>query len=304
MEAALTALAPVFCIVLIGYSLRRLRFLDDGFWPHAEKVTYYVFFPALLFTSLSTASFNDYPALPMGGALVTGILVTAALTLFLRRFLECDGPAFSSVFQGAVRMNTYVGIAGAMALAGDEGVTLIAIAILAIVPLVNLLCVPILAHFGSQETHGVRTAIIQIVKNPLILGCAAGYAVNASDLPLPGPVFETLRILSKAALPMGLMAVGAGLNFAALKTHATPMALSAVLKLLVYPLATAIACELYKVPDSAALVALIFSALPTASSSYILARQLGGDASLMAGVITSQTVAAAVTMPLVLYYLV
>lgn len=295
----MSVLLPIFAVIFLGVVFKRTGFLTDAFWPHAEKATYYVFFPCLLIGNLSTAHFGDYAVLPMSGAIVTGLLSVSALALFVRRWLPIEGAAFSSLFQGSIRMNTYVGIAGASALAGSDGVTLSAIAIIATVPLVNVLCVTVLAHMGTENsTGGVWRVLRSLISNPLIVGCAVGIFLNAANTSLPPSVFEVVHILGRAALPLGLLAVGAGLAFSHMLPNALALSLSCVFKLALLPSITALACVLYDVPDSARVIAVLFTALPTATSSYILARQMGGDHRVMAGIITVQTLLAMATWPL------
>jgi len=298
----MTVLIPIFAIILLGALCKRFNVLDHGFWPQAERATYYVFFPCLLFNNLATAGFEDMPVLPMAGAMVTAVLAVAGLLLFARPWLGLSGPAFSSVFQGAIRPNTYVGLAGAMTLAGAQGVTLTAIAILSMVPLVNLLCVPVVAHFGAGQDAGFKRTLLEIVKNPLLVACAAGALANATDVWLPPPVFEIFALLGRASLPMALLAVGAGLTFASLRANALAVGVSSLAKLALLPAAAGLACTLYQVPLSSALVAVLFAAVPVSASSYILARQLGGDDGCMAAIITAQTVLAAATLPVALSF--
>ncbi len=300
----MTVLVPIFAVILLGVLCKRSGFLDESFWWQAEKATYYVFFPCLLMGNLSTARFGDFALLPMGGAIVTGLLTVSVLALFLRRFLRMDGPAFSSLFQGAVRMNTYVGIAGASALAGSDGVTLSAIAIIAVVPLVNVLCVTVLAHQGRGNGKGGLLGVLrQVLSNPLILGCLAGIGLNLGNAQLPQAVFEVVHILGRTALPLGLLAVGAGLRFRMPGRSVKALLVASLLKLLLLPAVTALACTLYDVPETGRLIAVLFTALPTASSSYILARQMGGDHELMAAIITGQTLLAMATLPAVIMVL-
>ncbi len=294
----MSVLLPIFAVILLGCVFKRTGFLDQHFWRQAERVTYYVFFPCLLIGNLSTARFTDYAVLPMGGAIVTGLLSISGIALFVRSWLPLDGPAFSSLFQGAVRINTYVGIAGAAALAGSEGVTLSAIAIIAIVPLVNVLCVSVVSYLGRGDGQaGVWSTVYSLLKNPLIISCVVGIALNTSKASLPPSVFEVVHVLGRAALPLGLLAVGAGLSFFHLRTNVLALCCSSLFKLMLLPLVTALACALYNVPEPARIIAVLFTSLPTATSSYILARQLGGDDGLMAAIITIQTLLAMGTLP-------
>ena len=143
----------------------------------------------------------------------------------------------------------------------------------------------------------------ELAKNPLILSCAAGFSLNLLGLRLPAAIGETLRILGSASLPMGLLAVGAGFRFSSVGTHLRGVAASSLCKLVLLPLLTAACCDLLGVSGAALGAAVIFTAIPVSASSFILARQMGGDHGLMAAIITVETLAAALTMPLLFGFL-
>lgn len=294
------AIAPVFLLIFLGYAARARRLLADGFWEPAERLIYFVLFPALLIETLASAELADLDIAPMAGALVAAIAVLVAVLLLLRPLLRLPGPAYTSVFQGVVRQNTYIGLAVAFAVYAEQGLAAAAVAVAVIVPLVNLLSVTVLARFGSQGQASWRGAARQVARNPLIIACAIGIALNATGIGLPPVIGPLLQILGRAALPLGLIAVGAGLDLAAARAAGPPVALAAGLRLIVLPAVTALACQALGVGPVATFVAVLFNGTPASPSSYILARLLGGDARLMAGIITVQTALSLLTLPLVL----
>lgn len=296
----LAAIAPVFAIILLGYALKRVGFPGDEFWPAAERATYFLFFPALLFGNLARGDFGNMAAAPVAAVLATVVLAVAGILLALRTRLPFDGPGFTSVFQGSIRPNTYVGLAGASALYGPRGLTLAALAIVVLIPLVNLLCVPTVSRYGSRGRKGPLDSVLEVARNPLILGCAAGFASNALSLPFPRFLFDMVDILARPALPLALLAVGAGLRFGNMAGHAKGIVAASAAKLAVIPLLVLAGLHLCGVSGEPAAIAMLFAALPTSASSYILARQLGGDEALMASIITFHTISATVTLPLLL----
>jgi hypothetical protein len=291
---------PVFLLIFLGWALRRRGFPGDDFWTPAERLTYFLFFPVLLASTLARADFAELAVLPMAGAIVAAILVMTAALLVVRTRLGLDGPGFTSLYQGAVRMNTYIGLAIVFGVAGDAGGAAAAVAVAAIVPLVNVLCVTLLARHGTAAQPTLGGVARQVATNPLILGCLAGGLLNVSGVGSPPVLGEIMDLLGRAALPLGLLCVGAALDLRAARATPGPVALSAALKLFVLPGLTWVACLVLGVDGIAAFVAVLFNGLPTATSAYILARQLGGDATLMASTITAQTLLAMLTLPLVL----
>ncbi len=298
MTEIVLALVPVFLLIAIGYAIRRTGFISEAFWAPADKITFYVFFPALLFRSLASA---DLEGLPLGGAvaaLVLAILAVTAILLLLRTRLGLDGPAFTSVLQGGIRPNTYVGLAAALALFGAPGLSVAAVAIVAFVPLVNVISTTVLARFASDGGTGWRATARVVAANPLILACLGGIAVNLAGLRLPPVVDPLLDILGRPALVLGLISVGAGLDLAAARGAGRTIAATSAFKLLALPAFAALGLSLLGVSGLTATVALLFAALPTSATSYVMARLMGGDHALMAGIITVETLLATATLPL------
>lgn len=295
------SLVPVFLLIALGAVMRRARFPGDAFWPAVESATYYLFFPALLARSLAGADLGGFDPAPMAAALLSAVFALAALVLAARRWLTPDGPAFTSLFQGAVRFNTFVGLGSVSALYGQAGVTLFAVAIAVMIPTLNVLCVGVLArhaHRGARPDW--RRQFLLLAQNPLILGCLAGIALNVSGIGVPWGVGGVLEILGRAALPLGLLAVGAGLDLGNVHAARRLVLIAGALKLVALPLLMSASCAVFGVDGLTRTVAILWAALPGASNAYILARQMGGDATLMASMITVSTVGALVTMPVLL----
>lgn len=292
------ALLPIVLLIMLGMGLRRLGFLAEGFWPQAERLSYYVLVPCLFFHSLATAKLDALPARELVTTLILSILAVAALLVALRPVLKVDGPTFTSIFQGGIRFNNYVGVTLAAGLFGTQGLALAALCSAAIVPTVNILCVLVFARHGAARLSG-RGIARQLVTNPLVLGSFAGIGFQLLGLSLPAGIEPALRALGAASLPIGLLCVGAALEFGSVQGWIAPVATSSAVKFLVLPVVTVAVATLMGLTGPALVIALLFQALPTASSAYVMARQLGGDAPLMAGITALQTLFALVALPFV-----
>ncbi|ANH75837.1 membrane transport family protein [Ralstonia insidiosa] len=301
--AILLALAPVALLVALGYGLKHTGFIADAFWPQAERLCYYALLPALFTHGLASAHLQALPVLPLAGTLIVATVVVAVALVLTRPWMRVDGAAFTSVFQGGVRFNNYVGVSLAAGLFGAKGIALAAVCNAAIVPTVNLLCVLVFARFGSVRLSGKALAR-QIVTNPLVVACVLGIAMQIAGVQVPTLIEPAVRSLGVASMPLGLLCVGAALNFSGVRAWVQPVAVSSLAKFLAMPVLTLLVGHAIGLTDVALMVALLFQALPTASSSYIMARQLGGDAPLMAGITAAQTVLAAAAMPAVMTLLV
>ncbi len=298
MSVAL-ALVPIMLLIGFGVLLRQRGLLSAAFWPEAERLGYFILLPMLFFHGLATARLDALPIAGIALTLVVATLAVAGAVVALRPLMRIDGPGFTSVFQGSVRFNNYVGVTLAAGLFGAEGVALAAICNAVVVPLVNVLCVLVFARHGAVR-QGWRGVGRQIATNPLVMGCAGGMLFQLLGLRLPEGVEPALRVLGAAALPVGLLCVGAALDFGTARQWIGPLAAASSAKFVALPLVTLAFGIVLGLEGTALLVALLFQAMPTASSAYVMARQLGGDAPLMAGITAGQTVLAAIAVPLML----
>jgi len=304
-------MAPVFFLIGLGYLLAHRAAFQDRFWADAERLTFYCLFPALLIYSIGGADLGDLAKMwPMATALIVATLLQAATAVRLRDVLagspfNLDGPGFCSVFQGITRPNTYIGLAVAFALYGEAGLALMAIDVLAIIPLVNILSVMVhqrwahRSHLTTQPLSGLDV-LIDSLKNPVVIACLTGALLNLSGIGLPPVIGPTLNILGKGALPVGLMAVGAGLQFSSLTKNPGLYAGIALAKLLALPTMTWMTGVALGLDGITLKVAVLFAALPVSATSYVMSRQMNGDAPMTASIITTTTLASLISLPLVI----
>jgi predicted permease len=300
MAVVIAALLPVFLLIVLGVVLKRSLMRLDTQWHGLERLTYYVLFPMLLIQTLVKADLTKVPVAGVGGALLVSALTMSLLCLALRPALarlDIDGPAFTSIFQGATRWQTYVALSVSANLFGDVGLALASVAMVAIIPLVNVFSVAVLAHYASPKKQSVREIVLTVVRNPLIWACAIGLFVNVIHLPLPKIWHEVADALGRSSLAIGLLVTGAGLHLEGLLRPSVGAAIGVVFKLVLMPV-LALGLALWFGLDGTGLVIVtICAAVPTSPSAYVLARRMGGDAPLLAQIITLQTMLAAITMP-------
>lgn len=304
MIVAIESLLPSLLLIALGFGIARTQIMSRDGWEGVERLNYYLLYPMLLFVSVVRADLRTAPVFAAGAAMALGVLTLAAVMVATRRLWTAapgvDGPGFTSHMQGAVRYNTAVALAVCGALFGQEGLALAALGAVAIVPLINVISVTTLATWATDRRPTVAGLAKEIALNPLIIGTVAGALVNASGIPLYKPLTETLDLIGRGALGIALLLVGAGLRWRALAPR-VDVAADMAAKLVVMPLLMAGYALMLGVEGVALAVVAISGAMPTASSAYVLARRMGGDADLMASLITSQTVAAFVTLPVVVW---
>jgi predicted permease len=283
---------PDFGLILLGALLARRLGYARLFWEGAERLVYYALFPPLLFTSIVTARFSFATESRMLLAAVGAFLAAVALGFAARWIFRPQPAFFASCVQTAFRYNSYVGLALAQSLAGPRGVALMALIIAICVPLANIFAVYALAR--HRQTGVLR----EMAVNPLILATVSGLVCNLLGLELPAVLGTFLSRLGAASLALGLLCIGAGLTFAAVRAERATMAYFVTVKLLAMPALGLAFVHLLGLTSTPALVVMLFAALPTASSAYILAARMGGDARPVAYAITLQTLLAMLTLPL------
>lgn len=301
MEVVFTAIVPTLLLLAGGVLLRRQVLTDEKFWSGLAWMSYWVFTPALFITAISATDRDALSPGPLLLSLAVPIVLIAGLALLLGRAAQADGPQLTSLVQGSIRINTYVGLIFASALHGQAGVAIFALASAVVVPLVNLVCVSVLAVHGKKREDRRRPRLWrELVTNPLILGCAVGLLLSLFSFQMPESVSSTLSILSEPALACGTLIAGAALRFSFRRRDLLDISIATVLKLIVLPgVAVAIAVPL-GVRGAALTSIVLICSVPTAPSAYILAARMGGDARLIAAITGTQTIAAAATIPLVL----
>ncbi len=302
MIAILSALAPLFLITALGYALASLKFGGGEMWHALDHITFYVFFPALLVKTLMRADLGSVPArdlvlVSFGSiTIMSGALVAAYLLLKS----PVSGPVFTSFFQGAVRFQSTITVAIAAALFGERGLTLSALSVASIIPTVQLYTVLVLLIFGQGNGEISLWPILRrLACNPFTLACALGLALNVTGT--PNVVYETFAILGAPAVPLTMLAVGAGLDLSSAHAAKHLVAANMALRLIGMPLLVFGLCWLAGLSGPARTVAVIAAAVPTAATAYTMARKMGGDAELMAQIITFQSIASTATLPLFIW---
>ena len=226
MLTIVQAIAPIFLIIVVGYLFKRSGFPGDGFWQPAERLAYSVLLPVLIVRNLAGA---NLAGIQVGAYVVVIVGVAAAmtaLTLALRPILRIDGAAYTSVLQGAIRLNSYIGFGVAEALWGARGVVLVALFIAIMMPIVNVISIGAIAAWAHDGKPRWGRVPREIVRNPIIVACAIGIAINALHLGLPHWVDGLLAILARTALPVALLCVGAGLVLGTMRLQAGALAVS------------------------------------------------------------------------------
>ncbi len=287
----LMILLPDFALIALGYLVCRYTALDRKVWDGAERLVYYLLFPVLLFQAIVRSPIHPGDMLAFGGTGLGLVLTGIALAFALRLAPGVDPVLHASGGQTAFRFNSYVALALAERLAGAQGLAWIALLVSICVPVCNIAAVWPLARQGG---HGY---LRELARNPLILATLTGLVANAAGLQLPAPVSTTMTRMGAAALPLGLMAVGAGLRLGALRQAPWLAGGLMAIRHAVLPALAIAAVIRLDLPPAQQTVIVAFAAMPTASSAYVLAARMGGNGAYVAGLVTISTLLAMAGLP-------
>ncbi|CAM8665636.1 COG0679 Predicted permeases [Comamonadaceae bacterium] len=291
-------LFPDFSLILLGYLVCRYTQLNRPLWEKVEALVYYLLFPVLLFHSIVKSPLDLQLAsklIAAGWTLgLTGIALAYVLphTPFLKRYIPSHDHAASA--QIAFRFNSFIGLAIAERLAGPQGLQLIAVLIGVCVPLFNV------AAVWPMARHAQRGFLGELVRNPLIIATLAGLISNLAGFRMPVWLEPTVTRLGAASLAMGLMAAGAGMQFGALARAKTLAVSVLAIRHLITPMIALAVSQIFGLDATQSTILLAFSALPTASSCYVLAARMGYDGAYVAGLVTLSTLLGVVSLPFAL----
>lgn len=302
--AIFESILPIFLLIVAGMLLRRLPLIDERAWPGLEQLGYWFLYPALLFTTILRADFSGLELDAMMLALATALAFMIGLTLLLWPVLGRAGivpeSEYSSFFQTTVRWNGFMALAVAEKIFPPEGAAVVALVMAVIIAPLNVASVAVVSRFAERAASWPAVGRA-VVTNPLIVAVIAAVLIRQMPVPLYGPVTETLHLIGRASIGMGLIAIGAGLRPGQMFSPRVSIWLSVVLKLLLFPaVVVATALSFGVGPQQVGYLALC-GAVPTAMNGYLLARQLGGDAELYAAITTLQTALSFLTLPAALY---
>lgn len=297
MSAFLTALVPVILIVALGQLLARRGLVPGEAFRALDRLSFLVLLPALIIRALANAEFDGAPWV-MIAALMAAQVVMGAFGLTARFWPGMSAPAVGTIIQSNVRWNTIIGLSLGGLLFGDEGLALVSLAAAAMIPVANVISVYALVSHAERPPGETPKPLLALTRNPLIWACLIGIGLASFHVRLPVIADETLKMLANAAIALGLLSAGAGVDLGALKRAGLRTFTWSFVRLIGLPAATlgiGLAIGLSGLPLA---IALICAATPTAPNSYVLARELGGDTTLAANFIAAQTLLAALTLPL------
>ncbi len=290
---------PIIIILGLGYATKYYKFFPAEQMAGLEKFLYWIGFPCLIVVSLLKTDFNSAPVLNLVISLCGAQLLMGGLTLLFSWDKKISPSGYGSIFQCQVRWNSYFSLALAGLAYGEKGIAIMSIIMTAMIPWANFLAIWGFSKFGNAKGQFAQ----ELFKNPFIIACILGILGNYWDI-RPKFLLDSLNILGQTTIALGLVSVGAALDFSILQKIGGRIGVWALVRLIIMPLIAILFMNYFNITGIAFMMGLIASSSPTATSGYVLAKKLGGDAPVMAMLICLTHLGALITMPLFMYTLI
>lgn len=303
MSAIIDCVVPIFALIALGAVLRRLGMTDGPFLVFADRLLYYIFFPALLFWKTGKPAQGAVVEWKFIYGVLLSVFVIFVLSHLYMRLEKMPRYKVGSFSQACYRFNTYIGIAAIMAALGEEGVRHFGALIGFVIPFINVLAVSTLIWFSGYDYPWREKAVLlarAMISNPLILACLSGLAYSSLNTPLPRVLDNTFALLVPLALPLALISIGGSLTFAKCRDNLKYSAMAALFKMFLLPLMGYGIMRLCGVSGLPLAVAMLYFALPTSPANYILSGQLNSDVDLATASIVLSTLLSIVSLSFML----
>ena len=301
-------ISPVFILIILGNLLRRIGVPELSFWHASDKLIYWVLIPALLFHHVSQITLSSIMIANYAVVILSGLFVVTTLSFIAGKLFGYTPQIWTSLMQGAARHNAFIALAIAGSLFGNKGLALGAIFMVILIPIINIVIVSVMAStLNQEEGNNSRSStfdvLFELIKNPFILAITIGLVISFVDAERIIIIHETTGLLGSAALPIMLLSIGANIKIREISSAITPIIIANVLKLLVFPIVVFFVAKSMNLSLFETTIAVIFAAVPTAASSYSLAKQFGAETQLMTSIITIQVTLSFITIPIILAFI-
>lgn len=286
-------LFPVFALIIVGNLLRKFGITNESFLKVSDRLVYFIFFPALLFWKIGSAPADLVSQAGLYKAIIVAVLCVWILSTAFILLTRVDHFKAGSFSQSCYRFNTYVGVAIVLSAFGEDGIRLFGILVGIIIPIINVLAVSTLTWFSGQKGSGSirwRQTLAALLKNPLIIGCLAGFLYGQLFNQFPDFIDNTFQLASFVTLPLALLSIGGALTLESLKEHLGLSLVAAGFKLVLLPVIGYFLLKWFQVTGMPFKIGMLFFCMPTSTALYVLSAQLNSDTRLASASIALSTI--------------
>lgn len=302
----LNATMPIFILMMIGYAFRKINVFSESFTKEMNSFVFKIALPVLVFSELAEENFSDIWdtgfVLFCFGITLLSILILAVISVAFKK-IDDKAEFIQASFRSSAAL---LGVGIVQNLYGDAG--FVPLMIVGAVPLYNITAVVLLSILNPNKKEKLSKELVKktalgIITNPIILGIIVGFVWSIFGIKQPFIVKRTVTYVANLATPLGLMALGASLNFKSVGEKVSTVVLATMFKLVFFcmmflPLAISIG---YRRDKLLAIVIMLGS--PTTVSSFVMAKSMGHDGQTSAGTVMFSTLFSAFTLTLWLFIL-
>jgi len=299
----LNAIFPIFTLLFLGSLLKHLNMTNDTFLKTSDRLVYFIFFPAMLFWKIGSSAPDKGISVNLCAASILAVILVYLLSLAMIRLFCISDFQAGTFSQACYRFNTYIGMAIVMNALGESGVRYFGILIGFAIPIINVLAVSTLIwHSGRKGSPGQHLKYLSkaLISNPLILGCAAGLLFSRFQLSFPVFIHNTFALMTAVTMPLALISIGGSLTLTGLRHNTKISLMASLLKIMVLPVIGFFLLKAFFVTGIAFKAGMIFFALPTATSIYVLSAQMNSDTQLASAAIMVSTLLSFFSLSIVL----
>jgi predicted permease len=302
---SLNVVAPLFVVMTVGYLTRTSGFANDSFFKQLNKIVFNLFLPIMLFQDIRTSYAGDFSDTKLIYSVIIGVLATIVISfLIVPIFVKRKGRR-GSIIQAVYRSNFLIyGLPIARGMYNEDAVATVSMLICIIIPLYNVSAVIILSMFsetGKKVTFG--KIMLDIVRNPLILGCVFGLLGGITHINMPIVLDIPLKQFASISAIMALFVMGGEFKFSSLRNNIVPVVLVTIARLIVVPVAILAVLVAIGFRDVQLAVMVSLFATPAAMASYIMATNMGNDGQLANQIVVLSTACSCVTIFFIIYFL-
>ena len=296
-------IAPIFLMILLGSILRRVLITDDEAWNYINKLSYWVLFPCLLFNKTSVINFSEFDIFPLSITVISGFLAAVIFAYVFGKIIGLSPASLTSVIQGSGRHNAFIALAIISQIFGEQGAMIAALIIAVLVTFTNIVINIMMTVMLSPEGSSKVAILSDLRRNPFILAILAGALFNVLGLGNL-PILHSLTLsIGETTLTVALLCVGAGLRLRGVGDKLNSCIIACVAKMIIFPMVVFFFSGFFGLSHLITVSVMIFAVSPAGAASYPLAKQMGGDAPLMATLISLETLISIVTIPLIIIWL-
>jgi predicted permease len=296
-------LFPVFSLLLFGHLLKRVGLTHDAFLKTADKLIYYIFFPALLFWKIGAAASDQVGDPGLYKAVICAVIIIFVLSSLYITVFSVPAYQAGSFSQSCYRFNTYIGMAVILSALGEEGARQFSILIGLIIPIINILAVSTLSwHSGEKVSllQRIRLTAKALISNPLIIACLTGIVYSKLIGEFPIFIDNTFKLAAFVTLPLALFSIGGTLTLGGMRNHLKLSLVACLFKLILLPVIGFLFLKLFDANGISFKVGMIYFALPTSTALYILSSQLSSDTQLASAAIALSTILSFISLSVAL----